>query len=41
MAAIGTTLPPVAWFYFAVVQFPIYIFPALLRPLARRMAERR
>lgn len=41
MAAIGSALPPVAWFYFAVVQFPIYIFPALLRPLARRMAKNR
>lgn len=41
MAAIGATLPPVAWFYFAVVQFPIYIFPALLRPLARRLAKKR
>jgi BASS family bile acid:Na+ symporter len=41
MAAIGATLPPVAWFYFAVVQFPIYIFPAALRLLARRMAKNR
>ena len=36
MAAIGTTLPPVAWFYFALAQFPIYIMPALLKHLVRR-----
>lgn len=41
MAAIGTTLPPVAWFYFALAQFPIYLFPMLLRPLARRFGRNR
>jgi BASS family bile acid:Na+ symporter len=37
MAAIGTTLPDLAWFYFAMIQFPIYLLPALLKPLARRL----
>jgi hypothetical protein len=37
MAAIGTTLPDLAWFYFAMVQFPIYLLPALLKPLAKRL----
>jgi BASS family bile acid:Na+ symporter len=41
MAAIGTSLPDIAWFYFALAQFPIYLMPALLKPLARRLAERR
>lgn len=39
MAAIGTTLPDQAWFYFALAQFPIYLFPALLKPLVRRQAK--
>ena len=39
MAAIGTTLPDQAWFYFALVQFPIYLFPALLKPIVRRQSK--
>jgi predicted Na+-dependent transporter len=41
MAALGTSLPDLAWFYFALVQFPIYLFPALLKPLARRFQQNR
>jgi BASS family bile acid:Na+ symporter len=41
MAAIGATLPDVAWFYFALAQFPIYLMPSLLKPLARWLAEKR
>jgi predicted Na+-dependent transporter len=41
MAALGATLPDLAWFYFAMVQFPIYLLPALVKPLARRFAEKR
>lgn len=41
MAALGTSLPELAWFYFALVQFPIYLFPALLKPLARRFQQNR
>jgi BASS family bile acid:Na+ symporter len=37
MAAIGTSLPDLAWFYFALAQFPIYLMPALLKLLARRL----
>jgi hypothetical protein len=37
MAALGSTLPDLAWFYFAMAQFPIYLFPALVKPLARRL----
>jgi BASS family bile acid:Na+ symporter len=41
MAAVGTTLPDLAWFYFALAQFPIYLVPALIKPLAARLAKRR
>jgi len=37
MATIGASLPEVAWFYFALAQFPIYLFPQLLKPLTRRL----
>jgi BASS family bile acid:Na+ symporter len=39
MAALGASLPEMAWFYFAMSQFPIYIFPALLKPLALRFPQ--
>ena len=39
MAALGTTLPDQAWFYFAMVQFPIYLLPALVKRLARRLPK--
>jgi hypothetical protein len=29
-----------AWFYFAMSQFPIYLLPALVKPLATRLAQR-
>jgi hypothetical protein len=39
MAALGTTLPDLAWFYFAMAQFPIYLLPQLLKPLAKRLQQ--
>ena len=39
MATLGATLPELAWFYFAMVQFPIYLLPVVLKPLARRFIE--
>ncbi len=39
MAALGSTLPDMAWFYFAMSQFPIYLLPALLKPLAKRFEQ--
>jgi BASS family bile acid:Na+ symporter len=39
MAALGPALPDIAWFYFAMVQFPIYLLPALLKPLANRIQK--
>ncbi|MEP7030263.1 MAG: Na+-dependent transporter [Pseudolabrys sp.] len=41
MATLGSTLPDLAWFYFAMVQFPIYLMPVILQPLARRFTEKR
>jgi len=29
---------PGPWLYFAIAQFPIYLMPAMLKPLARRVA---
>lgn len=37
MAALGSTLPDLAWLYFALAQFPIFVMPALLKPLAKRL----
>jgi hypothetical protein len=36
LAATGGALPELTWLYFALSQFPIYLSPHLLRPLARR-----
>jgi predicted Na+-dependent transporter len=38
LAAAGTAVPDLTWLYFAVAQFPIYLMPAILKPLARRVA---
>jgi hypothetical protein len=37
LAATGFAVPDVAWLYFALAQFPIYLLPHLLKPLARRL----
>jgi hypothetical protein len=36
LAATGGALPDVAWLYFALSQFPIYLSPLLLKPLTVR-----
>ena len=38
LAAAGPAVPDLTWLYFAVAQFPIYLMPAMLKPLARRVA---
>jgi hypothetical protein len=38
LTAIGFLVPDVSWLYFALAQFPIYMLPHLLKPLARRLA---
>ena len=37
LAATGGALPELTWLYFALSQFPIYLSPQLLQPIARRM----
>ena len=37
-AASGFAVPDVAWLYFALAQFPIYLLPHLLKPLVRRLS---
>jgi hypothetical protein len=38
LAAAGAAVPELTWLYFAIAQFPIYLMPAMLKPLARRVA---
>jgi hypothetical protein len=40
LAATGFAVPDIAWLYFALAQFPIYLLPHLLKPLARRLAAK-
>lgn len=40
LAGTGGALPDLTWLYFALSQFPIYLSPQLLRPLARRILGR-
>jgi hypothetical protein len=37
LAAAGTAVPELTWLYFAIAQFPIYLMPAMLKPLARKV----
>jgi BASS family bile acid:Na+ symporter len=39
LAATSRDLPDLVWLYFAFCQFPIYLLPQLLKPLARRMTR--
>lgn len=36
VAATDGVLPALTWLYFALSQFPIYLAPQLLKPLAAR-----
>jgi len=40
LAVTGAALQDLTWLYFALSQFPIYLSPHLLQPLARRMLAR-
>ena len=40
VAATAAVLPDLAWLYFGLSQFPVYLAPQLLAPLARRMVAR-
>jgi hypothetical protein len=38
LAATGGVLPDLTWLYFGLAQFPIYLLPQFLLPVARRLA---
>lgn len=38
LTAMGFMVPDIAWLYFGLGQFPIYLLPHLMKPLARRFA---
>ncbi|MEN6441461.1 MAG: Na+-dependent transporter [Syntrophobacter sp.] len=40
LAATSGALPDLTWLYFGLSQFPIYLSPQLLQPLARRILRR-
>lgn len=41
VAALGPAISDIAWFYFALVQLPIYVMPAVVNMATRRLAEKR
>jgi BASS family bile acid:Na+ symporter len=41
LAAMGGVLPDLTWLYMGLAQFPIYLMPQLLLPLARKLAGKR
>ena len=38
LAAAGAAVGELTWLYFAIAQLPIYLMPAMLKPLARKFA---
>jgi hypothetical protein len=40
LAATDGALPGLTWLYFALCQFPIYLSPQLLNPIARKLSSR-
>jgi BASS family bile acid:Na+ symporter len=41
LAATAGAVPDLTWLYFALAQFPIYLLPQLLKPLAQRLVPPR
>jgi BASS family bile acid:Na+ symporter len=41
LTATGFAVPELAWLYFGLAQFPIYLMPAALKPLAARLTKSR
>ncbi|MFS8182346.1 symporter [Pseudovibrio denitrificans] len=39
VAALGGTIPELAWLFFAFAQFPIYLLPWILRPVAMHIGK--
>ncbi len=40
VAALGAATPETTFLFFALAQFPIYLMPQIIKPLAKRFAER-
>jgi BASS family bile acid:Na+ symporter len=40
LAASGAAMPDMVWLYFGLAQFPVYLLPYLLSPLARRIVPK-
>jgi BASS family bile acid:Na+ symporter len=38
IAALGAATPDTTFLFFALAQFPIYLMPQIIKPLARRLA---
>ncbi len=36
-ATVGASLPPDTWLWFALAQFPIYLLPAIIKPLIPKL----
>ncbi|MGI9373542.1 MAG: hypothetical protein ACR2OJ_13705 [Hyphomicrobiales bacterium] len=41
VGAMGAAVPPDTWLFFAMIQFPIYILPAILHPVYNRILPQR
>jgi BASS family bile acid:Na+ symporter len=41
LAATGGAVPDLIWLYFGIAQFPIYLVPQLLKPIAQRLQANR
>jgi sodium bile acid symporter family protein len=41
LVATGFVVPDIAWLYFALAQFPIYLLPHLLKPLTKQFSASR
>ena len=41
LAATSGVLPGTTWLYFALSQFPVYLTPLLLKPIARRLSAQK
>jgi BASS family bile acid:Na+ symporter len=41
IAALGASTPETTFLFFALAQFPVYLMPQIVRPLARRLAVAR
>ena len=40
-AAVGASLPPDTWLWFALAQFPIYLLPAIIKPLIPKLTGKK